>query len=628
MSQFGSGNRRKHWWRVLSIGQKKLLFLGLLLLIAVIPVLVVLISYSYRAAQYDIETVVAGEPVTALYGHDNQFISVLPNVRYIAVKWEELPPLLINAFVAREDESFFEHHGIVYSSVIRSVLRNISSMRYEQGASTITMQLTRNVFEMQDKTLDRKLLEAFVARRIESRYSKETIFEQYVNRIYFGQNCYGVGAAAAYYFGKHVKDLTLSECAVLAGLVRGPSIFNPRSNMESAKVVKQETLQRMLELEFISQAEYDAAMAEPIVLADADNVAVMDQSYLHQWVARELSQMNQAVDERSVGMAVVSTFDLGMQQYVEESAERALVMVENRLSPYPETWEPFSPTPEHLAAAKKAFSSTKRPEGFKVRGESNQFDGLLQCCVLVVDARPNHAGEIMAVSSGRGVSDGINRWTDKPILPGRNAAPILFCAAGLQNNEHSYILTNDVVTTGANTGYDNVAAFIRSLVPGIQLPPAEQAQELYLGRFPMLRIDLARVLFSIQNGGRGYDFYAVNKVWSRARLPLFQRERNVNPEWIQRQSAATVASLSPFVSKDDNKLIILSEKVEDNGGYWTMVSNPNGVAVFVWMGFDSNTTPGADSADLNALIQRASIMLARELHAEARTRLKERSENK
>ncbi len=628
MSHFGSGNRRKHWWHVLSIGQKKLLFLGILLLVAVIPVLVVLISYSYRAAQYDLEMVVAGEPVTALYGYDNQFISSLPNARHIAVRWEDLPPMLINAFVAREDEDFFEHHGIVYSAVIRSVLRNLSSMRYEQGASTITMQLTRNVFEMQDKTLDRKILEAFVARRIESKYGKETILTQYVNRIYFGQNCYGVGAAAAYYFGKHVKDLTLSECAVLAGLVRGPSIFNPVVNMESAKVVKQETLQRMLEQEFITQDEYNAALADPIVLAHANNADEMDQSYLHQWVAKEVALLNNAVDERTVGMAVVTSFDLGMQQYVEEASERALVMVESRLEPYPESWEGLSATTAHLEASKKAFATTKRPESFKVRGESNQFDGLLQCCVLVVDGRPNHAGEILAVTSGRCVSDGINRWTDNTILPGRNAAPILFCAAGVQNNEHAYILTNDVVTTGSNTGYDNVIAFYRSLVPGLQLPAAEQAQDLYQGRFPIRRMDLARILFSIQNGGRGYDFYAVNTVWSRARQLLFQRTRNVNPEWIQRQSAATVASLSPFVCRDDSTTVILSEKVPDNGGYWAMVSNPDGVAVFVWMGFDSNTTPGADSAALNDLIERASVLLAKELHHEARNRLIARSKKK
>ena len=102
---------------------------------------------------------------------------------------------------------------------------------------------------------------------------------------------------------------------------------------------------------------------------------------------------------------------------------------------------------------------------------------------------------------------------------------------------------------GTKTGYDNVVTFYRSLVPELKLPPADAAHDLYLGRFPMRRIDLARILFSIQNEGRGCEFYAINKMWSRARQPLYQHAHNVAPEWILRQCAKTAASLSPFVLK-------------------------------------------------------------------------------
>ena len=621
-----TANRRKHWWRVLNVGQKKILFLGIALLVCLLFVLGVLISYSYRATQYDVESVVAGDPITALYDYDNNFIAALPNVRYVSVRWEDLPENLVDAFVAREDEDFFHHKGIVYSAVIRSILKNISSMRYEQGASTITMQLTRNVFEMQGKTLDRKMIEVFVARRIEERFDKKTILVQYLNRIYFGQNCYGVGAAAAHYFGKHVKDLSLSECAVLAGLVRGPSIFNPRRSMESAVVVKRETLQRMLALHFITEQEYKEAIESPIVLADEPAEDAQAHTYLTQWVNGEMQQLEQAVGERSVGMAIVTTFDLALQQYVEEAAERALVLVENRLSPYPEAWESLSDTPEQVLANKQFFAKPKRPADFKVRGDSNDFNGLLQCCVLVLDGRPNHAGEVMAVTSGRGVADGVNRWKQN-VQPGRNAAPILFCATGMQHSANSYILTKDVQTTGEKTGYQNVAAFYRSLLPDLELPSEQNASALYQGQFPMPRLDLARVLFSIRNGGRGYDFYAVNSVWSRARYQLHNHVRRMNPEWIQRQAANTVASLSPFIYKTE-KIAMLSEPLADNSGCWAMVSNANGVTVFVWMGFDSPDTPGADSSSLRSLMQRSSLMLARELHREARNRLIARTAKK
>lgn len=626
MFSSGTSNRRKHWWRVLTVGQRKLLFFGGFLLTVLLLVLGILISYSYRAARYDMDCVVSGDPVTALYDYDSNFITALPNVRFVSVKWADLPQNLINAFVAREDEAFFEHEGIVYSAIARSVLKNLSSMSYEQGASTITMQLTRNVFEMQGKTLDRKILEAFVARRIEQKYDKQTILLQYLNRIYFGQNCYGVGAAAEHYFGKHVKDLTLSECAVLAGLVRGPSIFNPRRSMESAEVVKRETLERMRVLDFITDEECSQAIAMPIQLADVAEQEPCSQTYLTQWVSGELAGLEKQVNERSIGMGIVTTFDLKLQQYVEEAAERALVMVENRLSPYPESWAALAESPEQLEAARQYFAKPKRPQEFKVRGDSNDFSGLLQCCVLVLDGRTNHAGEVLAVTAGRGVADGVNRW-QRAIQPGRNAAPILFCATCSQQSSNAYILTKDVLTTGQKTGYDRVVAFYRSLLPEINLPDEQHADALYLGEFPMLRVDLARILFSIQNGGRGYDFYAIDSVWSRARNELYSHVRNMNPEWILRQSADTVAALSPFIRRDD-KITVLSEPVPNNGGYWTMVSNAKGVAVYVWMGFDSPDSPCADSAVLRRLMQRASLMLARELHHEARKHLIERSSAK
>ena len=266
-----SENRRKRWWRVLTIGQKKLLWLAFTLLVLILLIVGVLFTYSYRAAKYEIESVVSGDPVTVLYDYDNHYITSLYGVRHRPVEWAELPQDLINAFVAREDENFFEHDGIVYSAVLRSVFRNVSSMSYEQGASTITMQLARNVFELQDKTLDRKILEAFIAQRIEDKYDKQTILVQYLNRIYFGQNCYGVGAAAEYYFGKKVSELNLAECATLAGIVRGPSLCNPVTSMENAMGVKRETLERMYELSLITEEQKMQAQEAAIELHRGEN---------------------------------------------------------------------------------------------------------------------------------------------------------------------------------------------------------------------------------------------------------------------------------------------------------------------------------------------------------------------
>lgn len=622
-------NRHKRWWSVLSIGQKKLLWLGVFLITLVLVLVGVLLTYSFRASSYDLNAVAAAYTDAAIYDYDDKVILSLSETHSIPVAWEDLPQELVDAFVAREDEDFFEHGGIVYSAVVRSVLKNLTSMSYEQGASTITMQLARNIFEMQEKTMDRKLVEVFLARRIEAQYDKQTILLQYLNRIYFGCNCYGVGAAAAYYFGKNVAELNLVECATLAGLVRGPSIFNPVADMEKAMVVKKETLQRMAELDFISEAEKDAAVAAPIVLNINPHNKEVTLSYISQWVGNELKTVLDKDAQQAAGLAVLTTVDLEVQQYVEAASETALSIVEGAPVPYPADWlEECKDVngvfdPQKKESDQKFFFKKARPKEMPVRGDSNETAGLLQCCVLVVDGRPGHMGELLAMTCGRAVSEGRNRWAEK-MMPGRCSAPILFCAA---DADHEYLLSNDVITTGEKTGYDTVSAFFRALEVDMEMPAEENAADLYTGHFAMNRLDLARVLFAIQNHGYRHDFYSVRRVLSQARKSLFERRHPAAEEYIKRECADRVYGKSPYVQKPKAP-IILAEQVPNHGGSWVSVSNPGGVSVFVWMGFDAPIENVTNSADLNALIQRASIYLARQIHRQAKSRLITRATRK
>lgn len=621
-----SQNRRKRWWHVLTIGQKKLLWLGFTLLVLILLILAVLFSYSYRAAKYDIENVVSGDPVTVLYDYDSNYITSLSGVRHRPVVWAELPQDLINAFVAREDENFFEHDGIVYSAVLRSIFRNVSSMSYEQGASTITMQLARNVFELQDKTLDRKILESFIAQRIEDKYDKQTILLQYLNRIYFGQNCYGVGAAAEFYFGKKVSDLNLVECATLAGLVRGPSICNPVSNMDNAMGVKRETLQRMCEMGFITDEQKQQAVEAPISLYGGEYKTEKTLSYVTTWGLRELESLRSDFDRDAVGLAIVSTFDLELQQYVETAAERALVLVEGSTQVYPEAWVDKTKAPEGQQHDVAYFTTAKRPKDFKVRGDSNNFDGVLQCCVLVVDCRARHFGEVMAITSGRSVADGKERWL-RPIKPGRLVAPLLFAAASSHNHGQAYIITSDVRMTGEKTGYENVKAFFEKLKLEGDMPEASREAELYEGNFSLQPLGLAKALISLQNNGREVDLHCIDTVWSRARHKLFTYNAEDKEEFVARETAGTVATLSPFIVRKDNP-VLLNEPLADKSGFWTMACNPRGVAVFVWIGFDDPNIPAASNAVVRRLMSKASVNLAKELHKEARRRLIERPAGK
>ena len=176
----------------------------------------------------------------------------------------EVPDALKNAIIAAEDERFYEHAGIDYIGVLRAAYMNLISGGRRQGASTITMQVARNFFLSSEKTLTRKLYEALLAFKIEHSLSKEQILELYINQIYLGQRAYGFGAASQIYFGKALDKLNLAETAMLAGLPKAPSLYNPIANPQRAKQRQHYVLRRMAELGHITAAQYEEATQSPI----------------------------------------------------------------------------------------------------------------------------------------------------------------------------------------------------------------------------------------------------------------------------------------------------------------------------------------------------------------------------
>jgi penicillin-binding protein 1A len=184
--------------------------------------------------------------------------------RRAVVTIADVPADLKNAIIAAEDERFYEHAGIDYIGVLRAAYANLVAGGRRQGASTITMQVARNFFLSSEKTLTRKLYEALLAFKIEHSLSKEQILELYVNQIYLGQRAYGFGAASQIYFGKALDKLTMAETAMLAGLPKAPSLYNPIANPQRAKQRQQYVLRRMAELGYITAAQYDEAEKAPV----------------------------------------------------------------------------------------------------------------------------------------------------------------------------------------------------------------------------------------------------------------------------------------------------------------------------------------------------------------------------
>ncbi len=226
-----------------------------------------------------------------VYSAEGVLIGEFGEERRAVVSIAEVPPQLKAAILAAEDERFYQHAGIDYVGVLRAAYTNLVAGGRRQGASTITMQVARNFFLSSEKTLTRKLYEALLAFKIEHNLSKDQILELYVNQIYLGQRAYGFGAASQIYFGKALGELNLAEMAMLAGLPKAPSLYNPVANPQRAKQRQQYVLRRMKELGHISAAQHDDAVKLPLRAKREANEYSLHAEYAAEMVRQALAEI-------------------------------------------------------------------------------------------------------------------------------------------------------------------------------------------------------------------------------------------------------------------------------------------------------------------------------------------------
>jgi len=199
-----------------------------------------------------------------IYSADGELIAQYGEKRRIPLTLNDIPPIMVKAFIATEDSRFYEHHGVDPVGIFRAASVALFSGHASQGASTITQQLARNFFLSPERTLMRKIKEVFLAIRIEQLLTKDEILDLYLNKIYLGYRAYGVGAAAQVYFGKNINQLSLSEMAMIAGLPKAPSTFNPLYSLSRATARRNVVLARMQTEGYITQAQYDEAISQPL----------------------------------------------------------------------------------------------------------------------------------------------------------------------------------------------------------------------------------------------------------------------------------------------------------------------------------------------------------------------------
>jgi penicillin-binding protein 1A len=368
------------------------------------------VIYGFRSRDYDLTKVHAMPERTILYDRLGEEIGRIHGEKRSLVPLHQVAENFRKAIIAREDERFYRHGAFDPIGIVRAGLQNMKGKR--EGASTITQQLASDIFKLKQgekrgdlaRQIDRKLLEIAISIRLESAMEKDAILEAYINQINWGRQIKGVGEASRIYFEKHPSELTLSQSALLAGIVRGPDSFNPFSSMDAATRERGTTLERMVAARAISRAEAEMAKAEPIEVRPKWRREAQE-SYAMDAIRRDLEVILEKENIELGGLTITTTIDLRIQKKGEEALDKKLREVE-RLSGYP-----HQTRTAWLAASEEP---RKEPE-------------YLQGAAVVME---NRTGAVLAVVGGRDADESrFNRATQAKRQIGSLFKPFVYLAA-------------------------------------------------------------------------------------------------------------------------------------------------------------------------------------------------------
>lgn len=336
--------------------------------------------------------------------HGNEIANIHATENRVPVKLESIPKNLQNAFIAVEDARFYEHAGVDPRGILRALWTNIMDRDVAEGGSTITQQLAKNAYLTQERTLKRKIQEAFLALQIERQFTKKEILELYLNQIYFGQGAYGVEAAAQTYFGKDVKDLDLNEAALIAGIPKSPNYYSPFNNLEAAQARKATVLSQMEKYNYIDHKTAEKTKKEKIRLINPkESAQTHEASYFIEYITQMMIDRYGADAVYKDGLKIYTTIDMDMQR----AAENAMSL---------------------LPTFETDNNGLEQPQGALVAIEPA-------------------TGEIRAMVGGRG-TDHFNRATMAERQPGSAFKPFVFIAALESNYSPSTVIEDSPITIG------------------------------------------------------------------------------------------------------------------------------------------------------------------------------------
>ena len=342
--------------------------------------------YHDRAKEFNLDEVNKMESASIIYDRRGREFGKLFIQNRQPVPYEQLPEMMVQAVIAAEDNRFYDHDGVDYMGILRAALTNYRKGRIAQGASTVTQQLARNSFELRERTYERKLVEMHLAWRIEQEFSKKQIMEAYLNRVYFGSGFYGVEAASQGYFGKKAIDMTIGQCATLAGLLKSPQALSPFNNPRASQESRDFVLMRMRELGLISRKEFMDETAAPLQVIERRNPFKV--SYAIELIRQQAIKSLGFERAMNGGYRINTTLDGDIQKQAEQAVQNHLTDVENRQGYDHPTFAQYVGTNRNLQKSlDRGNMSVKMPD-----------PKYLQGAALAVE---NITGGILALVGGR-----------------------------------------------------------------------------------------------------------------------------------------------------------------------------------------------------------------------------------
>lgn len=459
--------------------------------------------YLYLAMQFDLKGVVKIPERSVIIDRSGEEFAVIHGERRRLINRSEISDTLVNALLAREDAKFYKHYGVDVKGLARATLRNLKDRSFTQGASTLSMQLTRNSYELRAKSLHRKFLEIALTLRLEHYYTKDDILTHYLNRVYFGSGCHGVEEAAQTYFNRAAIDLNTAESALLIGIIRGPNIFSPFRNLERAKDQRDEVLDRMLACGFLDQEGFERAHQEPIRLLTKEEREKKrgGTSYMKELLRYKLNRILDENDIRHGGLKIYATVDTKLQNVCETALKEPLIGIGD--------------------------------------------ESLVQAAVVKLDSR---TGAVLALCGGRDYQESpYNRATRTKRDLGHLYEPFLYAFA----HERSKVgIIGKPLQMGRQLGVDEVIRLSKRV--GFS-GPFLKTEDLYRGSVAVSVMELATAASSLVNEGARREPFFIGKITNEKGDVLYEN-KVYHLQVIRREKAKEVVKIYQGVKADSSKV--------------------------------------------------------------------------